>query len=226
VTNRDTFLTRIDGMVYGDAPDQGVIEGRSFIHPEFRLAFTAPQGFYMINGSRAVSINGDAGKAQLSTAAYNGNLSTYISGVFRQIGGEQANLQPQSIQSTTVNGIPAAYGTARVNSGQQQVDLVVFAYQFSNSQAFHFAAITPAGQAAVFNPMFQSMRRISQTEADAIVPRRIDVVTAGSNDTVATLSQRMAFGDAQEQRFRVLNGLFGSQQVVPGQKYKVVVRAR
>jgi predicted Zn-dependent protease len=102
----------------------------------------------------------------------------------------------------------------------------VFAYEFSNSQAFHFAAITPAGQSGVFNPMFQSMRRLTSAEASAVVPRRIDVVTAGSNDTVATLSQRMAFGDAQEQRFRVLNGLFGNAQVVPGQKYKVVVRAR
>jgi predicted Zn-dependent protease len=226
VTNRDTFLSRIDGMVYGDSPEQGVIEGRSFIHPDFRLAFTAPQGFYMINGTRAVSISGDAGRAQLSTGPYNNNLSSYISSVFQALGGEQTTLQPQSIQQTTVNGIPAAYGIARVASGQQQVDVVVFAYEFSSSQAFHFAAITPAGQSAVFNPMFQSMHRLTTAEANAVVPRRIDIVTAGSGDTIATLSQRMAFGDAQEQRFRVLNGLFGSEQVVPGQKYKVVVRAR
>jgi predicted Zn-dependent protease len=226
VTNRDTFLSRIDGMVYGDSPEQGVIEGRSFIHPEYRLTFTAPQGFYMVNGVQAVSINGDAGRAQLSTGPYNNNLQSYVASVFQALGGQQSTLQPQSIQQTTVNGIPAAYGVARVNSGQQQVDVVVFAYEFSNNQAFHFAAITPAGQSGVFNPMFQSMRRITTAEASAVIPRRIDVVTAGSNDTVATLSQRMAFGDAQEQRFRVLNGLFGNAQVVPGQKYKVVVRAR
>ena len=34
------------------------MEGRQFIHPELRLAFTAPQGFYMVNGTRAVTING------------------------------------------------------------------------------------------------------------------------------------------------------------------------
>ena len=226
VTNRDTFLTRIDGLVYGDDPEQGVIEGRSFIHPDFRLAFTAPQGFYMINGVRAVSINGDAGRAQLSTGPYNNNLSTYVSSVFQALGGEQTTIQPQSIQRTTVNGLPAAYGIARVSNGQQQVDVTVFAYEFSNSQAFHFLAIAPAGQSGVFDPMFQSLRRITAAEAGNVVPRRIDVVTAGGGDTVATLSQRMAFADAQEQRFRVLNGLFGSAQVVPGQKYKVVVRAR
>jgi predicted Zn-dependent protease len=76
----------------------------------------------------------------------------------------------------------------------------------------------------VFNPMFQSMRRISASEAAQVVPRRIDVVTAGSRDTVASLAARMGYSDGQEQRFRVLNGLFGNQGVVAGQKYKIVVR--
>lgn len=223
-TNRDTFLSRIDGMMYGDDPSQGVIEGRQFLHPEFRLAFTAPTGFYMVNGSRAVSINGESGKAQLSTAAYNGNLDTYVHSVFTSIGGSEQNLAPATMQRTTVNGIPAAFGTLRVNNGSSQVDVVVFAYEFSKSQAFHFAAISPAGRSETFNPMFNSMRRISRAEAAAVVPRKIDVVTVGRGDTVRTLANRMAYTTAQEQRFRVLNGLSSTDTVLPGQKVKLVVK--
>ena len=124
-----------------------------------------------------------------------------------------------------MNGLPAAVGTARVNNGNQQVDVTVFAYQFSNNQAFHFMAVTAAGQGGVFNPMYQSMRRISTAEASQVVPRRVDVVTAGSNDTVQSLARRMAYTDGQEQRFRVLNGLWNNARVVPGQKYKIVVRS-
>ncbi|MCB2045334.1 MAG: M48 family metalloprotease [Novosphingobium sp.] len=222
--NRDTFLTRIDGIMYGDDPKQGVIEGRTFMHPEFRLAFEAPDGFYMMNGTRAVTINGQGGKGQLSSAAYSGNLDSYIKGVFNALAGEGQSLAPSSITKTTVNGIPAAYGTARVNSGNGQVDVVVFAYEFSNSRAFHFATIAPAGQAAVFNPMFNSLRRISSSEAGAIVPRRIDVVTVKSGDTVASLARRMAYSDAQEARFRVLNGLGANDGVQVGQKVKLVVK--
>ena len=225
VVNRDIFLNRIDGMVYGDDPAQGVIEGRQFIHPELRLAFTAPQGFYMVNGTRAVSINGDAGKAQMTTAPYSNNLDSYIRSVFQAIGGDQTTLAPSSIQRVTVNGLPAAYGVARVNNGQQEVDVTVFAYEFSASQAYHFQAITPAGQAGTFNEMFNSMRRINANEASAVVPRRIDVVTAQRSDTVATLARRMAYTDAQEARFRVLNGLSSSDTLVPGQQYKLVIRA-
>jgi len=225
VSNRDTFLTRIDGLLYGDDPEQGVIEGHTFIHPDFRLAFTAPQGFYMLNGTQAVSIKGESGQAQLTAAPYSGNLSSYISGVFQRLSGDQAQIQPQAIQSTSVNGLPAAFGVARVSNGQQNIDVAVFAYEFSRTQAFHFVAITPAGQSGVFNSMFQSMRRISAAEAAQVIPRRIQVVTAQRGDTVATLAARMAYANAQEQRFRVLNGLASGGTVVPGQKYKIVIKA-
>lgn len=224
VTNRDTYLTRIDGLLYGDDPKQGVIEGNTFIHPDMRLTFSVPSGYYMINGTRAVSINGQGGQAQLSTGPYNGNLETYVRQAFQAIGGQNSQLAPQTLQRTTINGIPALYGVSRVNTGQTTVDVVVVGYEFSNSQAFHFAAITPAGRSSVFNPMFNSMRRISAAEAAQVIPRRVAVVTAGRGDTVQSLAGRMAYGNAQVERFRVLNGLASSAQVVPGQRYKIIVR--
>ncbi len=225
VTNRDTFLTRIDGLTYGDDPAQGLVEGNQFIHPELMLAFRAPQGFYMVNGTRAVTINGQSGKAQFTLAPYNGNLQTYVNSVFAGLS-EQQQIRPSNIQTTTVNGLPAAYGTARVPQGNSAVDVTVFAYEFSNDRAYHFLAITQAGQAGTFNSMFSSMRRISQQEADNVIPRKIDVVTVGSGDTVASLAGRMAYPNAQEERFRVLNGLQSGEGVRAGQKVKIVVRGR
>ncbi len=226
VTNRDTFLSRIDGLLYGDDPAQGMIEGNSFIHPDLRLAFTAPQGFYMVNGTRAVSIQGQGGQAQMTTAAYNGDLEAYVRSAFTALGGEKSTLAPSEMKRTTVNGLPAVYGTARVNNGNSQVDVVVFAYEFSRNQAFHFAVIAPAGRAGTFDGMFQSMRRITQAEAGAVVPRKLQVVTVARGDTVASLSRRMAYDTAQEDRFRVLNALASNATVTPGQKVKLVVRAR
>lgn len=226
VSNRDTFLARIDGLRYGDDPAQGVIEGSTFIHPDLRLAFTAPQGYYMVNGTRAVNIQGQSGKAQMTTAAYNGNLEAYVRSAFAAAGGQNSTLAPQTIERTTVNGLPAVYGTARVNNGNSQVDLVVFAYEFARDQAYHFVTIAPAGRAGGFNSMFQSMRRITAAEAGAVVPRRLQVVTVARGDTVASLARRMAYDSAQEERFRVLNALSGTATVTPGQKVKLVVRGK
>ena len=226
VTNRDTFLTRIDGLLYGDDPQQGVIEGNTFIHPELRFAFTAPQGFYMVNGTRAVSIQGQSGKAQMTMAPYSGDLTSYVRQQFAALGGDQQKLEPSDLQRTTINGLSAAYGTARVNNGQSQVDVVVFAYEFANDRAYHFVTISPAGQSGNFTSMFNSMRRISAAEAGNVIPREIDVVTVRSGDTVSALSRRMAYDSAQEARFRVLNGLSSSDQLQAGQKVKLVVRSR
>jgi predicted Zn-dependent protease len=74
--------------------------------------------------------------------------------------------------------------------------------------------------------MFQSMRRITQAESTSVVPRQLQVVTVARGDTVASLARRMAYPSAQEERFRVLNGLSSGASLAPGQKVKLVVRAR
>ena len=226
MTNRDTFLTRIDGLLYGDDPKQGVVEGQQFLHPDLRLAFTAPTGFYMVNGTQAVNINGQSGQAQLTLGQYNGNLESYVANAFTKLGGQSGQLRPAEIRRTTVNGIPAAYATARASTSNGQVDVTIFAYEFSRDRAYHFQAITAAGRSGVFNPMFASMRRISASEAARIVPRVIDVVTVGPRDTVQSLAGRMAYTNAQVERFRVLNGLRSNETVRAGQKVKLVVYGR
>jgi len=225
VLNREVFLRNIDGLTYGDDPEQGVVEGRQFIHPDLRFAFTAPEGFYVINGTDQVTINGQSGQAELKVARSNGSLTQFVSQAFQALSGQGQAINPQ-IQTTTVNGIPAAYGQARANSGNSQVDVVVFAYDFGGGQTYFYQAITPAGRAGVFTPMFNSFRRISSAEAAQVVPRVIDVVTVRSGDTVSGLSRQMAYSNAQEARFRVLNGLGANEGLRAGQQVKIVVRGR
>ena len=222
VTNRDMFLTKIGGMIYGDSPAQGYAEGRSFKHPIEKLAFDAPAGFYLVNGTRAVAIGGQSGKGQFTTAAFDGNLDNYVAAQFATLGqANQAQLTPSQIQHTTVNGIPAAYSTARVNSGNNQVDVTVFAYQWSSSQAYHFMTITQAGQNP-FDSMFGSVRRLTDAQAAALKPRRLQVVTVKPSDTLQSMAARMAYTDAPLDRFLVLNGLTAGSRLNVGQKIKLV----
>lgn len=222
-TNRDLFLSRINGLTYGDDPKQGVVEGRKFTHPDLRLAFETPNGFYMVNGTRAVAISGQSGKGQFASGQFSGDLDAYVRAAFAGLTQSgQAAIDPGTIQRTTVNGLPAAYATARVTSDGSQVDVTVFAYRFSDTQAYHFLTVVPAGTGAVFNGMYASMRRISDTEAAAVKPRKLVIVTARKGDTVRTLAARMAYTDAPLDRFLVLNGLTASSTIAAGQKVKLV----
>ncbi len=221
IRNRAQHLSTIDGILYGADPKNGIIEGNTFLHPDLRLRFSVPQGYGMSNGAQAVTIQGGNGQAQFSMGSFNGDLQSYIANVFRSVAG-QTQLQAGQLQRTTVNGIPAAYQTARASTQNGQVDVTVFAYEFANNRAYHFVTLTPAGQNP-FGSMFQSVARLSASEAAQIKPRRIDVVTAQSGDTVASLARRMAYDRLQTERFMALNGLGGNTGLKAGQQYKIVV---
>ncbi len=223
VINRDKFLSGIGGIMFGDDPKQGMIEGRKFTHPDMRFSFEAPQGYYLVNGTRAVVIGGQSGKGELSMGAYDGNMDSYIQAVFAKLTPQgQTAVRPEAIKRTTINGIPSAYGASQVASGNGTVDVVVFAYELASNQAVHFLTITQAGGAASFDSMFGSMRRISASEATAIRPRKLAVVTVKKGDTLQSLSARMAYTDNQMDRFLVLNALSSTSTLLAGQKVKLV----
>ena len=58
---RDIYLSKIDGMLFGDDPSQGVIAGGKFVHPPLRFAFEVPSGYKLINLPDVVAIKGPKG---------------------------------------------------------------------------------------------------------------------------------------------------------------------
>lgn len=224
VRNRDAFLAQVEGVMVDDDPAQGVIEGRSFTHPDLRLQFSVPVGYLMQNSTSAVSIQGSAGQAEFSGGHYNGSIDNYIYEVIQRLTGGRAQIALGPVQRTMVNGIPASYVTGRANTSSGAVDVSVFAYQWDANTIYHFVTLTRGGQGlAPFGTMVDSLRRISTAEAAAIRPRIIDVVTVARGDTIQSLASRMAYRDFQLDRFLALNGLAANSPLVPGQKVKLVV---
>jgi len=54
--NREAYLARIDGMVFGPSPDQGVVRGNHFYHPVMGFAFTAPDDWHIRNFPHYVAL--------------------------------------------------------------------------------------------------------------------------------------------------------------------------
>ena len=224
IRNRDLFLDQLRGVMVDDDPAQGVIDGRSFTHPDLGMQFTVPTGYLMQNGTRAVSIQGSGGQAEFSGGRFNGGMDNYIYRVIQQLTEGKVQLQMGPIQRTTINGLPASYVTARANSSSGTIDVGVFAYQWSADTYYHFLTLTRGGQGlSPFGSMFNSLRRISPAEAASIRPRIIDVVTVRQGDSIQGLASRMAYRDFQLDRFLALNGLNANSRLMPGQKVKLVV---
>lgn len=223
----DAFFAATNNMIYGDDPEQGFIIGRTFAHPTLKLAFQAPEGFSLTNSPQAVLISGPNNqRALFSGGPLNGDIAQYTQTVLQNFLGETP-AQVGQMQTTSIHGFQTARLPARVQTSQGQlVDVAVTAYRFQPETAFHFVTLAPADGGQDLGPLLSSFRALSDSEAAELKPRRLQVVTVGRNDTVATLARRMAFDDYSEERFRVLNGLAAGDTLQQGQQVKIVVFER
>jgi predicted Zn-dependent protease len=224
IRNRDLFLSELEGVYVDDDPAQGIIEGPSFTHRDLRIQFSVPQGYLMSNGTDAVTISGSAGKAQFRGGQFSGTLDNAVLLAFRQLTRGETNFPVPPPQHVTINGMPAAITTARVNADSGPIDASVAAYQWDSPRIYYFVMLTPGGYGVgPFVPMINSLRRITSAEAAAIRPRTMHIETVRPGDTVQSLSTKMAYRDFKVERFLSLNGLAANSTLVPGQKVKLVV---
>jgi len=224
IHNRGAFLSQIEGMYVDDDPAQGIIDGPIFTHPDLRIQFRVPTGYLMSNGTYAVTVAGSAGKAQFSGGRATGSLDNYILAVFQQLTGGQGQIAIPRPTRTTINGMPAEFTTAHVNTDSGMIDASVAAYQWDAQHIYHFVMLTPGGTGlGAFASMVNSLRKISVQEAADIRPRVIHVVTVGPDDTIQSLASRMAYRDFKVDRFLAVNNLSATSRLTPGQKLKLVV---
>jgi len=227
--DRDIYLKKIDGMIYGDSPSQGFIRGRKFLHPELKLAFEAPSGFMLRNSSAALVGQNKRGDAVLrfdgdKQARGSGSMARYITNVWAP------NLGLRNAEGFTVNGMEAATANARVstNDGPREIRLVAIRYDRNQIYRFMFmgAPDIPANLDEAFRTTIYSFRKLSTSEAAQLKPLRIKVVTVKKGETPAILAKRMAVPDFPLERFLTLNGLAPGQSLAAGTKVKIVAAGR
>jgi predicted Zn-dependent protease len=222
----ETYLAALDGLTYGDAARQGVINGRAFRHPKLRIAFEAPAGFRLTDAAQGVRIDGPDGmRGEFAAGRVQpGALEDYAIQVLGAIAGRTPVQVGQPIPGR-VNGLEALTLPARAGTRSGPVDVVIAAYALNEGRAYHFATITPAGRAGVFEPMYASFRRITDREAADLGPARIEVVAVRRGETVETLAERMA-GEDGLGRFLMLNALAPGETLPPGRRVKIVTTGR
>jgi predicted Zn-dependent protease len=224
--DRDRYLGEIDGMIYGEDPSQGLVRGRTFVHPELRLAFDVPPGYRLINTPAAVigqSRDGlmrfDAARVPESRA-----MADYVA---RDWARELGSGGLRNVGEFRVNGMPAANATA---SGQlddgRAVTVALAAIRAGGDRVYRFIFISPGGltpeRARAYEGTVDSFRRLSADEAAALRPRRIEIVTVAPGQGVEDLARRMAVDALPREQFEVLNGLGPGRPLTPGQQVKLV----
>ncbi|MGV8937764.1 MAG: M48 family metalloprotease [Allorhizobium sp.] len=216
-TGREYYLDGIDGLLYGDSPQEGYVRGQTFLHGNLGIRFEVPDGFQIDNKVEAVLATGPGDIAIRfdGVADTQGrSLTNYISS------GWVTGLLPETIQSIRVNGLEAA--TAKATAERWDFDITVIR---SGSQIFRFLTAVPKGSAALeptANILRATFRRITAQEAATLKPLRVRVVTVQNGDTIGTLAARMMVSERKLELFKLINALETGATLTPGRRVKII----
>ncbi|MGZ5876670.1 MAG: M48 family metalloprotease [Bradyrhizobium sp.] len=217
--DRETYLSAIDNIVYGEDPSEGFVRSRRFLHPKLGFTFAAPENFTLDNTAQAVIGVREGGtqamRFDVVRVPAEQTLGDYLNS------GWMEGVDKSSTEDITVNGFPAASANAHGDQWQFRVYALRFG---SDVYRFIFATkqkTTESERNA--RETVNSFRRLTLDEIQAARPLRIKVITVQPGDTVESLSHRMAGVDHPAERFRVLNGLDAHAQVRVRDLVKIVV---
>ncbi len=224
MTARDIYLDRIDGLLYGDNPKQGLVRGRRFLHPGLHFAFEVPQGFRLFNGVTRVTARGPEGAAIAFSRAREPSrapMAAYLTQVWAE------GVALDEVERLTVNGMEAATGRAKGRAQGGQVDVRLLAIRYDARNVYHMIFVTPPRLTGPLSRALRettySFRKLSAAEAAALKPLRLRIHRVRAGESAATIAARMPFEDHRLRRFLVLNGLGQGAKLPTGHKVKVVI---
>ena len=218
-TDRACYLAAIDGMNFGEDPADGIVRGRRFLQPRLRFAFTAPESFVLDNTPRALLGRAPGGVEAVRVDSVpdssGGPLDAYLAS------GWLDGLLRSSIQTGEVNGMPAAFGTAR--AGEWNFRVAVVRKDGDIYRLLFAARAMDEATLGKFDQSIQSFRRLTEEEATKVRPLKLQIAKAGLTDNVESLGRRMAVVDRPLDVFLLLNGLSHGAALKYGEAYKIVV---
>lgn len=223
--NRDAFMQRIDGVIYGDSPEQGFVRGNVFLHPVLRFRLDFPDNWDIANGASQVvakAPNADAFMLLQLVQKPQGRtvqdvaIDSMTRAGFRAIEG----------QRTTINGLDAFIGVYRGQiEGLGDVAMRA-AHVVHDSNVYMVGGLVPPqafNQAdRTFTGSIRSFRALSASEAENIRPHRIDLYIARTGDTWDSLAERSG-GAIKAGTLAVMNNAAPGSRPQQGTRIKIVV---
>ena len=223
IIGRDVYLSKIDGLLFGDAPEQGFVRGRRFVHPVIGFEFEVPPRFRLLNGERSVTGFGPDEATMvfdMQPIAPGRSLGRYL----RETWAPRARLT--HYERFKVNGMRARTALARGSGRSAAVRLVAIRFRGDTVARFLFAPAAPPGSGfdRRYRATARSFRRLWAWEARSVKPWRIAIHEVGPRESVQSLVGRYFPAGVERPRrtFRLLNGLPRGQPRV-GDRVKLIV---
>ncbi|MFZ0280960.1 MAG: M48 family metalloprotease [Bacteroidales bacterium] len=225
--NQDSYLQMINGIVYGEDPRQGYVEGNIFYHPELRFMFPFPSGWQLTNTPLQVTVLPGDGKALiLFTLSPEKTLDAAADSTIARIG-----LTVQDRKRITVNGMPAIATLCKQtvqdqSTGATQTNMVLSYFINYNNLNYIFHGVSGEADYANYSRSFEStmagFSRLTDASKINVKPKKIQVVKVQRAGTFSDALSNSGVNQAQFKELALLNDLELTSQVPAGKLIKII----
>ena len=225
--NQDSYLKMINGIIYGEDPKQGYVEGNTFYHPELKFKFSFPAGWKLENSPLQVSITPPDQKAlMLFTLSNQKSLEAAVDTTIAQY-----KLTLQGSKRVTVNGLQAIMIQCKQvsqdqSTGATQTNMVLSYFISHGGLIYVFHGVSTE---ADFNSYSGTMNSSMATFSDLtdpskinVKPKRIQVVAVQRNGPLSDAFAYYRVPQTQYKELSLLNGLELTDQVPVGKLIKII----
>jgi predicted Zn-dependent protease len=224
--NRDEYVRRIDGIVFGDNPEEGVVRGSSFVHPDLRFSVEMPEGWEINNGKTQVVAKSPGEEQYVILQLVENPRGGSIEEVAER-GMSSAGFRPVQGTDAQINGLTAHVGTYQGSVQGMGRVLTRAAHIQLERRVYRLAGIaSPDDYPRVerwFDETIQSFRALNRTEAADVRPNHVDLYTVRAGDTWQSIAQRAGEGNVKATTLAIMNSYPVNEQPRPGDRIKIIV---
>lgn len=222
--NRNSFLNRIEGLIYGEDPKGGYLENNVFYHPVLKFQFPIPANWVYQNSPQRVQLAQKDGRALiLLMLAEGNNLQAAANTVLTKY-----SLRVVESRNTTVNGLPAISMVAdQVTEQQQQPVLRTLSYLIQyGGNIYHMIGVSTIADFNSYSPYFsttmQGFRELTDISKINKKAQRVRIKTLSRSTTLAQAFRDLNVPSGRHEEFAILNGMKLTDNLTAGTLIKII----
>jgi predicted Zn-dependent protease len=225
--NRETYLKRIDGIVYGEDPRQGFVESNSFYHPKLKFRFPYPKDWKLINTPLQVQIAPENGKAIIILSL--SQKKSLDEAADANI--EALNLKVSERKSLKINGLSAILINSRqipekTQSNEQDTIRLQSYFIEYNKNIYVFHGITFDSMYNKYSdPFTNTMSNFSRLTNPGKLnrqPQKIRIKEVQRSGSVKDVLGYYGIPEAQKKNMAILNNMGLADKLERGDLIKIV----
>lgn len=221
---RESYLRLIDGMVYGEDPRQGYMEGGNFYHPELKFQFPVPRDWQFVNAPSMVQMAPKDGNAVLTFMLSPKKEMNAAVQAFRE---QYSSIEITQQRDERINGMNAKMLRGRQvdQQSQQVVEVLVYLIEYGGNI---YKWIGMAYQQefrtydATFNRSIQGFDQLTDASKLNVTPERLSIHEVKQATNLRTTLQRAGIPSSRYEEFAILNGMQLTDQLSRGALIKVI----